>query len=450
MTHFPLATLLALALPLPPGSANETPIPRLDPCQGVEAPAPIPLAEVWREARPGEAGFRAAGREIEAREAARSSVARLRAPAFDANGIWNYGQRTSPGEERVLGVGGRGDLRLLGSWTVVEGGMGARARAATADLDAARAGASAFETGWAANLARSWSAALLAEREVERLEAHAEALDGLAPLVRQRVDAGVEASWDERLLDEARARTGRRLAEAQARRAAFRAELAGLVGRCVRPAAPPLGEDPLGSIATAPTSPPAPGTAVHPEVTRLLLLADARSARARAEADVGRWQFGLVGSAGPTRSRAFDPGPVEHEYLVGVSGQVRLDLAGVARQNRRAGEGEAAALRARAEGLGDLMEREAQSVAASLDHARERGDAAQREADRTAATLDAARLRWEAGVDGWSSLVQALERDLDARLALAAWEYDLLLLRIRRSELSGSMDSLVTTEEFER
>jgi outer membrane protein TolC len=188
---------------------------------------------------------------------------------------------------------------------------------------------------------------------------------------------------------------------------------------------------------------------LDPRVRHLRELAAAREAQARVAADADRWSLAVVGGVGPTRSRAFDPGPVEYEYLAGISGRLRLDLGGVQRMNRRAGEAEAQALRADAESLELTLARELAVVDAELERMGARGEALLEEAERADRSLEAARLRWEAGVDAWSQVMQALERRLDAATALMVWEGEVLDAWIRRGELDGTLDEQVNRMEGE-
>jgi outer membrane protein TolC len=435
-------------------SNGPAPSPLQDPCALPGAqPESLSLAGLWEASRDREPGFRAQGARLEASEAFQRSVTREWFPTFGVDGLWNYGQRTSPGEERALGVGARSDLRLLASWSLVDGGRGARAGDARASLEAARAGAGAYGMAWEAAVASRWAAARRAESEARALEVHQEALEGLVPLVERRVAAGVEADWELRLLEEARARGRAAWTQALEARDGARAELSSLAGRCVTASHAPEGPVPGGGPGGAADSRAEAGidpTASHPAILQLERLADAREAQARASADQDRWRLAVVGGAGPTRSRAFDPDPVEYEYLVGVSGQLRLDLAGVARQGREAGAAEARALRAEAEALRQARLREAAILDAELARMADRGEALEGEARSTLATLEAARLRWTAGVGGWQQVMQAMDRHLSATLARAAWEEEWLLARVQRAELTQDLSSLAAQLESDR
>ncbi len=447
-----LSPLLPLAMAGVTASSLAAEPPGLDPCRGVEEPRPIAVAELWSEGMRVDPGIRAGAARLEASEASRRALQRSLLPTFEVDGIFNQGQRTSPGEERVLGTGPRGELRVLGSWTLVDGARGTRTRGAAADVAASRADGHAYVLAWQAESARMWARAEAAERQVVELEAHLEQVAAFLPIVERRVGAGVEAPWEARLASEAVARAERRLAEALEARSTGRAELSSIVGACVRPGEA-AGLAPGGGPPTAPGSPAGGADGAgprHPEVFRLLSLAEAEGARGRAAADVDRWSIALLASGGPTWSRAFDPGPAAYEALVGVAGRLRLDPAGVARQERRAADASARALREEADLARERIARELDALAAGDGERERRRESGGLEAERARAALDAARLRWDAGVDGWAPVLQALERDLEARLALVLLEYDLLSARIRRAELLGSMDDLVSATEEAR
>jgi outer membrane protein TolC len=409
-----------------------------DPCLPGETPELVSLPQVWERGRALEPGFQAA-RELEAAGvAARAAAVRSWIPTFQVETLWNHGQRTSPGEERVLGVGPRGDLRLLGNWTLLDGSRGDRLREAGAEMAAARAAGAVFDVEWRGMAARSWSAALVAERGTELLREHRIELDALGAVVERRARAGVEADWEVRLLQEARARAATRLATAEELRDARLTDLSRLVGACVRPEVP--GGMPVLHPSTDRTQPIDPSR--DPRVHHLLELAAAREAQARAASHADRWSLAVVGGAGPTRSRAFDPGPVEYEYLAGVSGRLRLDAGGVQRMNRRSGEAEAQALRADAQSLELALTRELAVIETELGRMGARGEALQEAVDQADGSLEAARRRWEAGVDSWSQVMQAMERRLDAATAFSAWEGEVLDAWIRRGELEGTLDQL--------
>jgi outer membrane protein TolC len=316
----------------------------------------------------------------------------------------------------------------------------------------ATAGASAFARSWRAAIALAWVEAAASESAVRARSDHLARIEALEIPVRRRTEAGVEAAWELHLLEEALARAERLLAEAEEARASSRVELSGFVGACVR--AP--GEVPVARVPADhdPTTRAEVGGAERPggsgpedpdpEVRRLEALAQVREAQARAIAAGDRWQVALVGSAGPTRSRAFDPGPVEQEYVVGVSGRIGLDLAGVGRTAERAGIAEAEALRADAESLRAARERERSLLELEIDRAAVRGADLDHEVTRAEARLEAARLRWEAGVDGWNPLLQAADRALEARLLRTNWALALAGSRIRLAELRGTLDALAT------
>jgi len=421
-------------------------------CGAEPAPPPVDLASLWQGGAEREPGFEAARERVASGGLARSAVNREWVPAFQVEGLSNYGQRTSPGEERVLGVGPRSDLRLLGSWTLLDGSRSWRGREARLGETVATAGASAFARSWQAATGLAWVEAAASESAVRARSDHLARIEALEIPVRRRTEAGVEAAWELHLLEEALARAERLLAEAEEARASSRVELSGIVGACVRaPGEVPVAPTPAGGNPTARAEvggggrPGASGPEdPDPEVRRLEALAQVREAQARAIAAGDRWQVALVGSAGPTRSRAFDPGPVEQEYVVGVSGRIGLDLAGVGRTAERAGIAEAEALRADAESLRAARERERSLLEFEIDRAAVRGADLDHEVTRSEARLEAARLRWEAGVDGWNPILQAADRALEARLLRTNWALALARSRIRLAELRGTLDALAT------
>ena len=417
-----LATLLALAFSEPLHGAQ---------CPPGEEPVPVSLQELWNATRTLEPGYRAAESTIAAGQAARSSVRREWAPSVSVEALGDHGQRLSPGEERVLGVGPRGDLRVVGSWTFLDAGRGARAREAELREAGARAGADLFDTTWRARAGTAWVEAAVAEatwaiRSVERAE-----VEALEAPVRARLEAGVDVAWEEHLLDEALARTTRLLADATLARDVARAELSALAGRCVVPQQ--LAPRPGATLSAE---------GVPPEVRQLQLLADERESAARALAGQDRLQLQLTGITGPTRSRAFEDGPVRSEYLVGITGSWRPDLAGVGRQLASAEVAGSRAIRAQAESRSMELDREVERLQLVLEHADPRREGLRRESEQAARRLSGALQRWEAGVDRWTEVIQASDRVHQAQLLELELEREVALTLLRLGELTGRMDEL--------
>jgi outer membrane protein TolC len=409
-----------------PAAAGGAPAHRgCDPCE------PVPLAWLWDAARRLERGYAAAEAEVAAEEAYRSSVRREWSPQLWFDGMGNWGQRLSPSEERVLGVGPRGELRLMGAWTLLDGGR--RWRGAAADLlgDAARLRGDAFDAAFRAHLARLYVDAALAEEAWQLHQDQRVTLDVLAHRVQRRLDAGVDVRWEGHLLGEALARSERFLAEADQMRAGARAELSALAGREVR-AAP---------IAPRAERPPE-GTSDNPSVRWALRAADARDALARVEADRNGWQLQLVGSTGPIRSRAFPDGPVRTEYLVGLAATWTPDLAGVRRQLGAAEQARARSMRAEAESERAALARELDRLGLELEHAAAREAGLHRELDQARRRLEAATARWEAGVDRWTEVIQAQERVLETSLLGLVLVREIALAHIRYAEASGDFGDL--------
>jgi len=403
---------------------------RLQPCPSGDEGEPVRLVTVWEELREREPGYRAVQGRVEAEGAARSAVLREWVPSFSFDGLGNWGQRTSPGEERVLGVGPRGDLRLVGAWTILEGGRGWRGREARFREEAAEAGREAFHHNFLGVVGRLYVEAAAAERVAALRLEERDALQALAGPIRERVAAGLDLAWESQLLEEAVARVERVLAEGEQARAGLRGELSALVGRCVRalPIEPAPGEGYEGEVGG------------NPQLLSLMRAADAGEAMARGEANRDRWRLQIIGSTGPTRSRAFDPGPVETEYLVGVAGSWAPDLAGVRGRLSAAEEARARALRAEAESLALQWERELDRVQRELEFTAQRRSTLLAEEALTERRLEASILRWEAGVDRWTEVIQAWERRQGVRLLLVEWEREVALALLRRGELLGVME----------
>ena len=432
-----LPALLVAAAWAPATQAQSPPgiQPTPSPCSDSMEPDPVPLTVAWEESRQAERGYVAARRRVAAEDAARLAILRERAPTLSLETLGNWGQRLSPGEERVLGVGTRGDLRLLGDWTLLDSSR----RWRILETEFRQSGASAdvewFSALHLAEVARIYLEAGLAEEIRRSREDHLETLQALAEPVRQRLAAGVDVAWEVHLLEEALARAHRLFTEAAQHQAMTRVSLSARVGRCVRPS--PI------TTAAEHWRPPelADGQLVassSPTVIRLRSQVDAQEARAQAEDQRDRWQLRLLGTTGPTRSRAFDDS-VETEYLIGISGSWRPDLAGVQGRSADAERARAGALRAEAESLKQGIEGELSELAVVLEHATDRALQLALEVERTEERLEIALLRWREGVDRWTEVTQASERLQEARLLEIELRREMTLSLLRWGELSGDL-----------
>lgn len=401
-SFFTLVGLVALM-----SGAGPAPPILWDPCAPDQEPEPITLQALWLEGAAREPGFRAGALRVASSERRQSASQRALLPSFGLEGMSNYGQRVSPGEERVLGVGPRSELRLVGEWIWLDPARGGDRAAAGFETEARRAEEVVRAGQWQAERGRAYAAAVWTEARLQALEAHMALLETLRSPVALRVQMGVESPFEAQQLSDALTRATRLLDEARAQEQVARAELSLTVGRCVRA---------IPMEAGSGMSDPHPADGPSPELVALRAQAQASEARARATADAGRWQLGLIGSVGPTRSRAFTPDPVETESLIGVMASLRLDPGGQFRLQREAGVLEARALTADAEQRAAELSREAARLRTDMDQlASTLVRLAEEDAARTLA-LEASRLRWEAGVDGWAPLVQAADQSLSHTL----------------------------------
>jgi outer membrane protein TolC len=396
-----------------------------------DEPPVMTLRELWEAGRVREPGYAAAEARVAAGDADRSAVRRELLPGFRLDGLGNYGQRLSPGEERVLGVGARGELRLVSTWTLLEGGRGWRGTAAELRRDMARLDASSYDDGYRAALAELYVEAATAEAAWLVTVEQRRLLDSLAVRVRQRLAAGVDVVWEGHLLDEGVARADRRVADAAQARDAARVELAVIAGACVRP----------GAIEPVPGR-PAGDPADSPYLQARLAGAAAAAADARAHGRAQAWRLDLHGIMGPTRSRAFANGPVENEYLVGVGASFNPDLAGVRRQQAAAGLARARALQADTESELRALRREVEQLGVVLEHAGARREILDREVEQGRRRLNTAVARWEAGVDRWAEVANAYDRVVESWLLAQALTREIGLAHVRHALLAGQVDDL--------
>ncbi len=413
--------------------AFEAPAPSLLVLTTCETPEPVALATVWSDATDRDPGYRAAVETIQAWEARRSAVRREWAPQLSMEGFENWGQRLSPSEERALGVGFRGELRLLGSWTFLDGER--RHRASEADLFRAEAEAAgrAFDVEFRAELARLYVEAASTEALFEARIEQRDGLRELADPVERRLAAGVDARWEGHLLDESLARAERLLAAAEQERAGGRAVLSALLGRCVRPTTIHPGSE--GSTG-------APDLTDNPELLRLHRLAEAGDATADVERNLDRFRIGLTGGAGPVRSRAFVDDSYRMEYLLGFTARWSPDLSGARGGRAAAEEALARSVRAQAESQRMALTRELHGLAAELERSEERAVRLEEEVVRAETALQASLARWREGVGHWTDVIDAHERLHEARQEKVVLDLQVALALIRYGEAEGRLDAV--------
>ncbi len=425
-----LGSLLLLA----PGVALEgremSPAPA-DPCLPGVQPESVTLSEVLQRAQALEPGLAVGERLVAAAEGEASAVRRERVPTLALEGMANWGQRVSPGEERALGVGERAELRALLEFGLLESGRQARLVAADRRVAEARADSASLAAGFEMEVAAAFVQSALALEFEATLEAHRAALAALEGPVRMRAEAGMVTAGDLARFEDEVVRSERGLVEAREVRAGADAVLRALAGSCV--SARPLAPATRGVEVTAEG---------HPEVRRLREAAGSREAAARAIARQDRLSLGLVGSAGPTRSRAHDPGPVEQEYLLGITGQWRIDPGGVRSRLAQAERSRSSALVFQAEQLRREQERAIERTRLALDGAEARALLHEQEEAQAVESRRVAALRWEEGVGSWSELFQAEDRLRDARSATIEARAAVALAWLALARASGQAGEL--------
>ncbi len=410
-------------------------LPSLLSGQGICEPDPVSLAELWDQGSAIEPGYRAQRSAVEAAELELSASRLAWLPGFRIDAHGDQGQRTSPGEERALGVGARGELRLTTQWNLLDGSRRWDRRTAELQASAARVGVREHDQRYRSELAHLYLEAALAEIEAQTHQNGEERLRELHEVVRLRIEAGVDHAWEEASLEASLARTERARIEASRRRAGTAAELALAVGVCVSPLRIEAEDLELDLV-------PRLEADDSPEVERRRVEAGIREAMAGAEANRDRFLLGLVGTAGPTRSRAFDPGPVEYEYLVGVSASWALDPAGLRGRHSEAQIARAAGLRADAESLGMALDREISRIESELALAGAEREALGTERTLAEARFQAAQERWREGVGLWTEVMDAATLLLEAELLEVAWTRRVGGDLVRLLESAGAMDEL--------
>lgn len=424
-----------------PALALQTPLAT---CPDGTAGQPLSLTQLWERAQGVEPGYDARLETEAAQAAARGAVTREWFPTFALEAVGSQGQRLSPGEERVLGVGPRGELRLVGAWTLLDSSRRWRTNEAQRRHIEARFAGDAFSDQHRGEVTRAYLEAARARSVWILLNEQREELEGLAALVKQRITAGVEPYWEGSLLDQARARSDGRLTAARQELEVAQAELAGLAGVCVQPRLP--GTESGGLADRLPDGFPAKleeeAGEGNPEVLRLQEEARAQEAFAGSVGAQDRLQLQLLGIAGPNYSRAFDDGRVEQEYLVGVSGSWRPDIFGARRQQAAAEGRRARALRAQATSHQQRVQRQVAGLTEYWAHAHAREVQLSRELEATRQRDQIARLRWQEGVGGWSQVLEARERLDELRVEAAGLRQEMGLVLLEYAEWTGRLDRL--------
>ena len=449
-------TALTLILAVAPAMAQERPesTGRAGTASALVAPwsdcLPSPgatgpgLRRFWERVEAVDPTFRHFGELTEAERATGAAIRREWLPLASLQGVGDYGQRLSPGEERVLGVGARGELRILAQWRLLDGDRGARAASSNHREGVVQAEEAVFRADVRAELARLYLEVVTAGKRVELRERQVERLENLGRRVEERARAGFESTWEEGLLDEGRTRAGRRLLEAHRDLDMAETEMALRMDGCdamseAAPEAEPSHPDgAAGSGASTRTQETEPA----PEVVLGFRRAEALEFLAREEAHRDRWSLDVLGILGPNRSRAFDDGFVRNEYLVGLALSWRPDLAGIRGRLAEADQARARAERSWAQGIQAEVERELTRLELDQEHRAEVGRRLQAELDAAADRLDGALLRWTEGVDRWIDVLQAADRLTDLEVEVLEHHLAVADLIIRRHRLTGAMDLL--------
>ncbi|TVR64688.1 MAG: TolC family protein [Gemmatimonadales bacterium] len=461
--RFRLATL-ALMVVVPPATGQE-------PAAGVATPEPewshlasgwdcfpgpdsmgVDLAGFWERAEAVDPAFQRFHEWAQAERAAAAAIRREWLPAASLQGVGDYGQRLSPGEERALGVGARGELRALAQWRILDGDRGARSATATHREGVVRAEEDVFRADVREELAGLYLETRTARKRVELREGQVERLDELGGYVEERARAGFESTWEEGLLNEARTRAHRHLVEARGELELAESQMALHMGSCWAEAGGATAPEPSHQDrATGPALPSATGSAAPsdageagtaPEVALGLRRAEALNFLAREEARRDRWSLDVLGIVGPNRSRAFDDGFIRHEYLVGLALSWRPDLAGIRDRLAEVERARARAERAWAQGIQAEVDREL--VRLELDEAlqEEVGRHLRTEMAAASARLDGALLRWTEGVDRWIDVLQAAERLTEVEAEALHQHLAVAELMVRQHRLRGTMERL--------
>ena len=404
----------------------------------------IDLASFWARAQAEDPFLRRYLELATAENEAGSAVRREWIPSGGLQGAGDYGQRLSPGEERVLGVGARGELRLLSQWRILDGDRGARAATADRRHLSVEAEGDVFRADLLAELASLYTEAVAARERTDLRQQHLARLDEIGQLVEARIQAGFESRWEEALLAESRLRARRLLQEALMTLEAAETEMALRTGVCpttippgIRTAPPDteMGASP-GGVSVARDAP------MGPDIRLGLSRTQEFEALAREEASRDRWSLDLVGILGPTRSRAFDDREFRTEYLVGMTLSWRPDLTGIRSRLAEAERARARAERAWTDGVRAEVERELTRLELAADRLRQTSRLLEAEREAAEVRLTGAVDRWVEGVDRWLDVVQAAERLTELEGDALAHRVEMAELTIRRHRLLGTLESL--------
>ncbi len=361
----------------------------------------------------------------------RLGVQRERRPNLMVELGGDYGQRARPGEERALGVGGRGDAIARVNWVLLESGRKARemsvahARAAIEELT------SAFDIAYRANVARAYIASSIARERLEAIRDFSEALEHISNAVELRVELGVESVVSSDLVAQSYSSTVAKHREIESSAGQSQLELDLLAGRTSSPLKVKL----IG---------PSSENETYIDNPALSLLDNQiRELRAEAEATEksGRWRIEAVGWAGPHFSRAFDDS-IQEEYTGGLRLVWNPDLAGVNRARSQAAAQRASAIEMDRASLEMDIDRDRamiQALTIDLPEQTAEWDAAMK---RAKLATNTARMRWTEGYGSWKELLATEQKLLDMRLDEVDWRESLAMIMIDFAERSGAIDSL--------
>ncbi len=393
----------------------------------------LTIHQIWEEGRQQEPEFRAKQEMVAAEKSLSDALQLERRPSLSIEAEADGGQRVSPGEERALGVSARGNMRGVGSWTLFDGARSWRAREQTSRWEEAQAVGALFEHEYRMEVARVFVDAQIAEARLSSLEAEAVELNELAVVVAQRVDAGVDGTYEAQRMEEAIARSERLLSEAAHRKRRAIIELSDRTGRCVRPMELEMssGEKTLE----------AEEYGGSPRVEIFSRQAETLEATSESTARQDWVMVRLFGAAGLYASRAYDD-LWEPEYFAGAQGVWRPDLFGIRRTRAQADMHRAQASRAQAEAEERAIRRERASFQQIQREAQDRRREFVRESELVAKRVEVASQRWQQGVGTWMEAIEARERRIDVELDRLDFEREVAHSVVDYVDRSGQIDEL--------
>ena len=401
-------------------------------CTDLDELPPVSLQKFWEDALAQEPVLAAGEADLRAAQAEVAAEDRTWLPDFGLEAQGDFGQRNSPGEERALGISGRGNIVGMTTWDLVDSQRSWARRQARSSVEEEVEAAAVLDYDFRAQISQLYLMGSFASERLRVLEELGRELETFQELIDRRREAGVEGNYEQAVVDEALARWERMVHEARSSRELAISELSFLAGRCIEPQKIDLlwpediQSEEFGDL---------------PAARHLRARAQTLDASSERVATEGAFEAGPMGAVGLYFSPVHD-NFVQPEYYVGAFARWRPDIFGIRQSRSEAQSQRAVALEARAQSLERAATRELQQFEQLRRRYEEQEQAFEEERRRIEKVLEVATLRWREGVGPWRDVLDARVRYEEARLDALQFRQEIARSMSDMAITSGRIDEL--------